>query len=290
MSAIIEIVLIGLFIGGVYGLLSLGLSIIFSGIRELLNIAHGHFALIGSYLAYLIIEKLRIDPLVLLPLILLVSFCLGFALQQGLLNKVVFKDPSVPIMMLLGVALIIENTVLLIFSPDTKSLAPFVPYSLLTIKLWNINVPIIYLICFSISIITILILYMFMKFTFIGRAIRATSENYEVSQGLGVNYKKIYAITFGIGSCMASLGGLLIGLLSSFNPSVGFNYLNLAFGAFILGGMGSIRGCLVGGIIIGLVQSIASYYISTTYAFFISNVLILIVLAFRPQGLFGYKV
>jgi branched-chain amino acid transport system permease protein len=287
---IIDIILTGMFIGGVYGLMALGFSLIFSGMRNSVNLLYGQLCVLGSYLSLAIVRWLKIDPLLSLVVVLPLIFCLTYVLQYVFFNKVVLGEHGTYLLVSLGSALIVENLLIICFSPEVVSLAAYAPYSLGYIKIYGIHLPTIYLIAFSTSILCCILLYLFLKYTYVGRAIRATSENYIYAQLFAVNYKTIFAVTFGLASLMAAMSGIIVGLIYPFTPGYGFSYLELAFFAVIVGGMGSMRGSIAGGLVVGIVRTLATYYLGIPYAKFIGNVVTLIILYIRPQGIFGYKV
>jgi branched-chain amino acid transport system permease protein len=280
----------GVFVGGVYALVGLGLSLIFTGIRNTINICHGQLFILGSYLAFTFARNLGLDPLLSLVFVLPIVFCLGYALQFGLLNKVVFKGLDPYIMVTMGIGLVFENAILLVYKPDMRSLAPFASYAAASLEVAGVRISLAYLIDFIAALLIMLLVYFFMKRTYMGRAIRATSEDSVCAQLFGVNDRKIYATTYAIGSLLAAVGGVFAGLIYAFEPSSGWVYLDMAFAVIVLGGVGSIRGALLGGIILGVVQALASYYIGIVYAYLTSCLITLIILAIRPQGLLGYKV
>lgn len=281
----------GIFVGGVYGIVGLGLSLIFTGIRYTMNVSHGQMVVLGCYLSFSTVTLLRLDPLLSALVVLPVVFCIGLALQYSLINRVMLREPAGRIPLILGIGLIVENFLLILYGPDAKSLTPYAPsYAGRSITLFGISLPFIYLIDFIAAMAAMIFVYIFLKYTFIGRAIRATSEDPITVNLFGVNDKRMYAITFGIGAVLAALGGIFVGLTYAFEPSYGHIYLGMAFSVIILGGIGSIRGALVGGVIVGLVQALASYYIGIAYAFLIQNLITLIVLYLKPEGIFGYEV
>jgi branched-chain amino acid transport system permease protein len=286
----IEIILMGIFIGGVYGLMGLGFSLIFSGIRNSVNLSYGQICIFGTYLSLAIVRWLKIDPLLSAGVVLPLVFFLTYALQYTFFNKVVLGEHGTYLLVSLGTALIIENLLVIYFGPEVASLGVYAPYSLGYIKIYGVSLPMVYLMAFSASILCCVFLYLFLKHTYIGRAIRATSENYIYAQLFAVNYKIIFAITFGLASLMAAISGIIFGLIYPFTPSYGFSYLELAFFVVIVGGMGSMKGCFAGGLIVGIVRALATYYMGVPYAKFIGNVVTLIILGIRPQGIFGYKV
>jgi len=275
----------------VYGLIGLGLSLIFTGIRNNMNIMHGQMALLGSHFAFTASTFLGIDPLLSLIIVLPVAFCVGFILQYTLLNRVVLEPPTY-ILTTVGISLVIENSILIIYGPDLKSLTPYTADFVKTFTSFasDLRIPNVYIIDFVTAVIAMMLIFVFLKYTYMGRAIRATSQDHVAANLLGVNDRKIYATTFGIGSSLAALGGFFAGLTYAFEPFYGPLYLSLALAVMILGGLGSIRGAVVGGIIIGLIQAVVSYLLGITWAQLASNAVTLIFLAFKPEGIFGYRV
>jgi branched-chain amino acid transport system permease protein len=287
----IEIIFMGIFQGGIYAIAGLGLSLIFAGIRNTMNVSHGQMIVLGSYLAYALVVALGLDPLLTLVVVIPIMFGIGFVIQYGFLNRVVLRETAGGRMqIILGVGLIIENSLLLIFNPDPKSLSPFAKYSLGSLKVLGISIPIMYLIDFLVSLGVMVIVYLFMKKTYMGIVIRAASEDYVCVQHFGVNYKKIFAFTFGFGCILAAIAGVLTGITFSFEPASGGIYMNASFSVLVLGGIGSMRGALTGGVILGIIQALAAYYAGITYAYLISSIITLFLLAIRPEGIFGYKI
>lgn len=287
MQPIIDIALMGICIGSVYGLLGLGLSLIFIGIRNTMNVAHGHIALLASFISFAIISTLGIDPLSSMIMVVPFAFFFGFLIQYGVFNRLIHREPPARIPLILGISLIVENTLLITFGPDPKSLGAYARYATLYIEL--LHIPAGYLICLFASLALMLFTYLFMTRTYIGIAIRATSEDFSCVQLFGVNYKKIFAITFALGSVLAAVSGLLLGTLFSFDPSFGSLYLNVAFSVLVIGGT-SLRGCFIGGVILALVYTFSSYFIGIAYSYFLGCVITLMVLFIKPEGIFGYKI
>ncbi|MEM0216152.1 MAG: branched-chain amino acid ABC transporter permease [Candidatus Nezhaarchaeales archaeon] len=285
-----EVILMGTFTGAIYGLIGIGLSLIFTGIRNMINLAHGHLAVLAAYLALTLSSNSMLDPLICALLVVPIVFALGAIIQYGAVNRLIYRSPTIPLILFAGIASIIENVALLVWHPDPRSLAPLAPYSLLTVSLLGVRLPLIYLVGFLISLGSMLILYTFLKHTDIGRAIRAASEDPEYAECLGVDTKKIYAYTFGIGGALAAIAGIMVGLIYLFVPSDGWPYTILSFGVIVLGGVGSMRGAFVGGVILGISQQLSAYYLGVAYQYFVGYILILAVLALRPQGIFGMRV
>lgn len=285
----IELILMGVFLGGVYSVMGLGFSLIFAGIRETMNVTHGALAILGCYLCLLFAER-GIDPLLSILIVVPIMFALGYAIQRGLINRVIYGNPNIVTIILLGLSVIIENTVLLIWTANPKSLTRYAPYTIESIGILGVRIPLNYLLNFCISISTIIVFYLFLKKTYTGISIRATSEDYVCAQFLGVNPKKSYAYTYGLGMIATGIAGILMGLTFAFVPASSLDWLIIAFGVVVLGGLGSMRGVLAGGLILGLSHVLSAYYIGVQYQLFIGYMVILAVLALRPEGIFGYKV
>jgi branched-chain amino acid transport system permease protein len=279
----------GILLGSVYAVMGLGFSLIFAGIRGTMNIAHGALAILGSYLCLLFAAR-GLDPLLGMMPVIPIMFILGYAIQRVLVNRVIYGDPNVVALVLVGLSVLTENLMILIWSPNPKTLTVFAPYAIKGLQIVGHIVPISYLINLFVAIATIIIYYLFLKRTYIGIAIRATSENYVHAQLLGVNPKKSYAYTYGLGTIATGIGGILMGLTFTFVPSTSLEWLTIAFGVVVLGGLGSMRGVLAGGLIMGLSQVLSAYYLGVQYQLLLSYIVILIVLALRPEGIFGYKV
>jgi branched-chain amino acid transport system permease protein len=285
----INLILMGICLGGIYAVMGLGFSLIFAGIRGTLNIAHGALAILACYLCSLFAER-GFDPLLAMLPVITIMFILGYAIQGGLVNRLVYGDPNVFVLLLVGVSVVIENLIIVIWSANPKTLTTFAPYAIQGIKIGGITLPLNYIINFSISVAVIILYYLFLKKTYWGISIRATSESYVYAQLLGVNPKKTYAYTYGLGAIAAGVAGILMGLTFTFVPSTSLDWLTIAFGVVVLGGLGSLRGVIAGGLIMGLTVVLSAYYLGVQYQLFLCYVVILIVLALRPEGIFGYKV
>lgn len=285
-----EVIIMGAFAGAVYGLIGIGLSLIFTGIRNMINLSHGHMAMLAAYVALTLCERFKFDPLICILLDAPMIFILGFVIQYGMINRLVYRSPTVPLIIFAGLASIIENIMLLVWAPDPKSLAHFASYTFLSIRLFGVRLPFIYLLAFFISLGATTGLYFFLKHTLIGMAIRAASEDPEYAECLGIDAKKIYGYTYGLGGVLAAIAGVLVGLIYVFVPSNGWPYTITSFGVIVLGGVGSMRGAFIGGVLLGIVQQLSAYYLGIAYQFFVGYILILIILSIRPQGIIGARV
>jgi len=284
MESLIQPVINGILLGGLYAIIALGLTTMF-GIVKLVNLAHGDLMVLSSYLSLVVITQLGINPFWSMLMVIPIMFVIGFMLQKYLLNRVLGKEMEPPLLVAFGVSIIIQNLLLLVFSPDAQSLMTSI--SVKTIQLGNINLPILYLVNFFIGCSVVLFLRLFYNKTFLGRAIRAASDDEGAAQLMGVDTKNIFAIAMGIAMITAAIAGILIGMTFSFFPHTGAQYLIISFGVIIIGGLGSMKGALAGGIILAEAQLLGAHFTGPGYQLLIGYLVLLIVLAIRPQGLFG---
>ncbi|MGD9125693.1 MAG: branched-chain amino acid ABC transporter permease [Desulfarculaceae bacterium] len=285
MEDLLQPVLNGVLLGGIYAAVGIGLSMIF-GIVKLVNLAHGDLMIVATYLALAIITPLNLTPYLALVAVVPIMFGLGYLIQRHLLNRVLGKGMEPPLIVAFGVSIILQNTLLLIFSPDARSLKTSLVIKSIPIS-ETFSIPLIYLVGFMVGVLVIAALHIFFKTTFLGRAIRAASDDEEAAQYMGVNTRRIYAYAMGIAMMTAAVAGVLVGTTFTFFPHTGPQYLIIAFGVVIIGGAGSMVGTLAGGVILGLAQLLGSHFLGSGYQLLFGYVVLLAVLTFRPQGLFG---
>ena len=274
----------GILLGGLYTMIALGLSMVF-GVMRLLNVAHGDLVVFGSYFAFAIMTFVGMDPILSLVLGIPVLFVLGFFIQKYLMARAFRLSMDAPLIIAIGISLVLQNTYQIIFSPMSRGLST--SYSMESLIMGEIYIPIVYLLSFSVAIIVMFVLGVFLKRTYLGQAIIAASQDAGAAQLMGVNTARIFAFTFGISTAIAAVAGVFLGLTFPFTPVSGIQFLIIAFGVVILGGLGSIIGTFVGGIILGLAQTLAAQYISASMQMLFVYVIVLVLLAVRPRGLFG---
>jgi branched-chain amino acid transport system permease protein len=277
-------IIMGILLGGLYSMIALGLSMVF-GVMRLLNVAHGDLVVFGSYFAFAIMTFVGMDPILSLVLGIPVLFVLGFFIQKYLMARAFRLSMDAPLIIAIGISLVLENTYQIIFSPMSRGLST--SYSMESLIMGEIYIPIVYLLSFSVAIIVMFVLGVFLKRTYLGQAIIAASQDAGAAQLMGVNTARIFAFTFGISTAIAAVAGVFLGLTFPFTPVSGIQFLIIAFGVVILGGLGSIIGTFVGGIILGLAQTLAAQYISASMQMLFVYVIVLVLLAVRPRGLFG---
>jgi branched-chain amino acid transport system permease protein len=275
----------GLLLGGLYGVIGIGMSMIF-GIVRLVNLAHGDLVILGSYLSFVAVTLFPVNPLFTLVVIIPAMFVIGFLIQYYLLNRVLAKGMESPLLVAFGLSIILQNLLLLIFTPDARAL--FTNISVTTLPIGNfLNVPLIYLVDFIASILTIFLLSAFFSRTYMGKAIRAASDDEGAAQLMGINTKTIYAWAMGLAAGTAGIAGVMVGMTFTFYPHTGGEYLIIAFGVVIIGGLGSMIGTFLGGLILGLAQIVGAHFLGPGFQLLSGYVILLIVLTFKPTGLFS---
>lgn len=277
-------IIMGILVGGLYTLIALGLSLVF-GVMKLLNVAHGDLVIFGSYFAYSVMTHMGIDPILSLVMGIPLLFAVGFIIQKFLMAKAFRRSMEAPLIIAFGISLVLENTLQVIFSPMSKGLST--SYSMESLTIGEIYIPYVYLLSFGVAILVMIALGLFFKKTYLGQAIIAASQDEGAAQLLGVNTPRIFAFTFGLAAAISAVAGVFLGLTFPFTPVSGISFLIIAFGVVILGGLGSIIGTAVGGIILGLTQSLAAEYIGASVQMLFLYIIVLVILAVRPKGLFG---
>ena len=276
----------GLLTGLVYGLMALGLSVIF-GVVRVVNFAHGEMMTIAMYIAIVLFSALHLDPLVMLVPISAVLFCFGYALQAGVINPFITRPEHSQFLLLVAIAIIIINVLLIIFGPDAQSVQT--SYSYDSFQIGKLIVDATKLYAAAAALAVAIALYAFFQFTAIGTAIRACADNYTGALVVGLDVKHLYALTFGLGSACVGAAGVMLVLIVDVTPSLGPAYTLLAFVIVITGGLGSMPGALLGGVLIGLTEAMAGLIFTPSAKSMFAFAILVLVLLFRPQGIMGKK-
>lgn len=274
----------GLLLGGVYAVATLGFALVW-GVMNEINIAHAAFIAIGAYTSYFLFSNLGVDPMVSVPISMLVAFAIGYPIQRFLLNRALPYGLVITLATTFGLNLVLENTIRKLWSSDFRSITP--GYATKALHLGSITIPLVPLLVFGLSILFTVLLYLFLERTKVGLAIRATALNRHAARIVGIPVHTLYAITFGIGAALAAASGSMIGTLQSIYPGMGNAFLTKVFVITAVGGFGSITGALVGSIILALIEVFAATLINPLIVDFIAFTLLVAVLVVRPQGLFG---
>jgi branched-chain amino acid transport system permease protein len=284
MSILVQALISGILIGGVYALIGIGLTIIF-GVMRVINFAHGDLLMLGMYATYYLFAMAHVDPFLSIVVTTPLMFLFGAFLQKTIINRVLDALPQNQILLTIGLGLIMSNTIMLAFTSDYKILSTKYSSSSMHVAGISISSPLV--ISFAITAAITAALYWFLLKTDTGQAIRATAQDREAARLMGINVKRMSIIAFGLGSSLAATAGALISPTYYIFPQVGSVFTLKAFVITVLGGMGSVVGATLGGVLIGIAESVGGVYFGSGWKEVVVFVLFLLVLLFKPSGLLG---
>jgi branched-chain amino acid transport system permease protein len=274
----------GVLIGGVFALAAAGLTLIF-GVLRIINFAHGEFLMLGMYMTYWLFVFFGIDPFLSLLVTVPATFALGAVIQRGLIAPVLKAPEEIQILLTLGLSLFLQNFALTVWSPDPRVVN--VSYGTATFQLGSTYVSWPRLAAFASAVVLALGLYAFLKTTELGRAIRAAADSRDGAQLVGIDVRRIYWIAFGIGAaCVGAAGSIITPFFFTF-PTVGLIFTLTSFVVVVLGSLGNFVGALVGGLIIGVAESLGEVFMPGSMKQVVTFGIFILVLLFRPTGLFG---
>ncbi len=282
----LNVIVAGILTGLVYGLMALGLSVIF-GVVRVVNFAHGEMMSIAMYLTVLLFSGLHLDPLVMLVPIAAVLFVFGYVLQAGLINPFISRPEHSQFLLLVALALIIVNALLIIFGPDARTVQT--SYAFDSFQLGALIVDATKLYAGVAAIVVAGLLFTFFRFAPLGKAIRACADNYTGALVVGLDVRRLYALTFGIGAACVGAAGVMMTLIVDVTPLIGPTYTLLAFVIVITGGLGSMAGALLGGLLIGVTEASAGLLFTPSAKSMFAFAILVLVLLFRPQGILGRR-
>jgi branched-chain amino acid transport system permease protein len=283
---VVNVLIAGTLTGLVYGLMALGLSVIF-GVVRVVNFAHGELMTVAMYAATVLFAMLGLDPFIVALPVAAAFFVFGYLLQRALINPFITRPEHSQFMLLVAVAIILVNALLMVFGPDARNVQ--VDYQLDSFEIGKILIDKARLYAAGAAVATAVGLFLFFRKTKTGKAIRACADNYLGAKVVGLDVKKYYAITFGLGSACVAIAGCAMVLLVDVSPPLGPYYTLLAFVIVIVGGLGSMGGALLGGVLIGVSEALAGLFIAPSAKSMFSFGLLILVLLFRPQGLLGKR-
>jgi len=276
----------GVLTGLVYGLMALGLSVIF-GVVRVVNFAHGEMMTVAMYIAITLFAAFQLDPLVMLVPIAAVLFVFGYALQKGLINAFITRPEHTQFLLLVAIATILVNVLLIVFGPDARSVQ--VSYAFDSFEIGPLIVDATKLYAALAAVAVTALLFAFFQYTALGTAIRACADNYTGAQVVGLDVKHLYALTFGLGAACVGAAGVMLVLIADVTPAIGPAYTLLAFVIVITGGLGSMPGALLGGVLIGLTEAMAGLLFTPSAKSMFAFAILVLVLLFRPQGILGKR-
>jgi len=286
MDTVMGSVIGGVFLGAVYALVALGLTLIY-GVLHIINFAHGALLMLSMYAVYFAWYYWGVDPYVAMLFIVPGGFVFGYGLQRGVIGKTSHGKDEIILLVTLGISIVIENLALFFFSADERSVQ--VPYDLDGIDLGVTYV--VYPEIFALvgSLLFTLLLWIFMSRTDTGKAIRCVAKERQGARLVGINVEHIFAVTFGLGTALVAAAASLLAPTYSVHPQSGYLFVLIAFTVVVLGGMGSFVGALVGGFLIGITEQLGRLYLGESLGLITISVIFILILLFRPTGLFGQK-
>jgi len=288
MTPLIQSIVSGIFVGAIYGLAALGLSLAF-GVLKVLNVAHGELIMLGGYGTFFMFSLLGVDPFLSMAAVFAMLVVFGLLLHALLFSHIVKlkEENRIKNSMLIGfgLTLVLHTAAVKLFTADDRSI--FTGYSGEILQIGDIRLPVVRLAGLAIAIIAVIALEYFLNRTYWGKALRATSENWDIASLTGININRVYFVAFGLAAGLAGITGVLISVTFSINPSIGLAWTLKALIVVVLAGLGSIRGTLLGGLLLGVAEALSSLQFGGEYRELIGLLIFLIVLSARPQGLFG---
>jgi branched-chain amino acid transport system permease protein len=289
-QALSQNLVFGLLVGALYGLVALGLSLVF-GVTKFLNVAHGELLMFGGYASFWAFSLLGIDPFLSIPITIIFLSLIGALLYKLVFSRTVKLPEESKIkntlLVAFGLSVILQNLALRFWSADERGITT--SYFSTAFTVMGVRFPISKVAILVVAIVFLIALQLFLKKTYTGKAIRATTQNWEAASLMGIDIHKVYLLSFSLGAALAGVAGTLVAINYSIQPSMGLGWTMKALIVMVLGGLGNIPGTIIGGLILGLTESTTSFFISSNYREVAGLILFILVLIFRSQGFFGSK-
>jgi branched-chain amino acid transport system permease protein len=280
----------GILVGGLYGLAAVGLSLVF-GVTKFLNVAHGELLMLGGYASFWLFTLRDVDPFLSLPVVAFFLVLIGFVLYKLLFARMVTltEDNKIKNTLLVGfgLSLIFQTVAKQLWTADDRGITT--DYSLQAFTLFGVRFPIVRVASLAVALICLLALHLFLRKTYTGKAIRATVQDWEAATVMGIDIHRVYLLAFVVGAALAGVAGALVAVGYSIQPTMGLDWTLIALVVMVLGGLGSILGTFVGGLVLGVTQSLTNYWPGAEWRWIVALLLFLVVLILRPQGLFGSR-
>jgi branched-chain amino acid transport system permease protein len=290
LESVSQTLILGILVGALYALVALGLSLVF-GVTKFLNVAHGELLMFGGYASFWVFSLLGVDPFLTIPTTLVSLTLIGAIIYRLVFVRMVKLPEETKIKNTLlvgfGLSVILQNLALRFWSADDRGITA--SYSSVAFTVLGVRFPLVRLASLLTALVFLLALHLFLRKTYTGKAIRATVQDWEAATLMGIDIHRVYFLAFVLGAALAGVAGTLVAVNYSIEPSMGLNWTLKALIVMVLGGLGSITGTLVGGLLLGLTESATSLLLGSNYREVVSLVLFVLILIFRPQGLFGTK-
>ncbi|MCS7138052.1 MAG: branched-chain amino acid ABC transporter permease [Candidatus Caldarchaeum sp.] len=282
--SLINLVLNGLLLGGLFALMAFGLSIMV-GVMKVVNIAHGDIMILAAYIAFGMMSLLKIDPFLSIILVAPLMYVIGYMLQKFTINRVLLYGSDQPVLLTFALSIIIQNLLLLSFTADARSLIQ--PYLFININLVGLQPSPRYLISSVAAVMIFIAVYLFFKKTYLGKAMRAVPFDYEGAKLIGIRPDSVYNHAAGLSALISAVAGIMIGMSFTFYPDSGPMFILLSFGVIVVGGLGSLRGTMIGGLIVGEALVLGGFFLGSRFQLMAVYLIILVILYLKPKGLFG---
>jgi branched-chain amino acid transport system permease protein len=284
MALFVQVLVSGILLGGLYALMALGLALVW-GVLNIVNLSHGALIMLGAYVTYSLVTGAHFDPFAALPIAAAVLFAIGYAIQRGILNLVIRGPMFNTLLITFGIEVVLMYLAQLWFSADYRTINP--GYAGASYAVGGITIPFVQLIAFAIAIGLTVAMWLFLLHSRTGRGIRAAAQNLVAARLYGVSPKRIYALTFGLGAALAGVAGGLYGTVSQINPYIGGALTAKSFVIAIIGGLDNPLWVIVGGLFLGVIESLTALFIGPTYRDVASFGILVLILIVRPSGLLG---
>lgn len=284
MDIFLQLLVSGFLLGGIYFLVSLGLTLVF-GVMKIVNFAHGDFLMLGMFGAFFLFQLFGVNPYISLFIMAPALFVLGMLIYKTIVGRTISRPHVVQIFVFIGLSVALQNLALILFSADYRAINTSMTSAVLSIGSVRISVPL--LIAFLVAGFITVLLFLFLHFTYTGKAIRAASQDQFAATLMGVSNQKIYMMSFSIGLGLLGIAGSLLMPIYSVYPTVGEQFVLIAFVVVVLGGLGSLPGAVAGGLLIGVIETMSSYFIAPSMKQLIYFSVFILILILRPNGLFG---
>lgn len=282
----LQVALNGILLGGLYACMAISFSLIW-GVLNIINLAHGSMMLVGAYVTYTLHSRFGLDPVLTIPFSATALFVFAYVLQRLVFNRVVMTSIFLTLILTFGLDMMLINFNIAMFTADVRSITTW--YSGAALEIGGIRLAYTRILVFALALTMTLALYVFLKWSRVGHAIRAVAQDPNAAQVMGVNTQRVYAVTFGLGAAMAGATGSLLTIVYAFSPVIGDPFTLKSFVVVILGGLGNMFGALLAGIFLGVAENIVSAFIHPGYRDAVSFCLLVAILVLRPTGFLGRR-
>jgi branched-chain amino acid transport system permease protein len=284
---IAQVIAYGIMVGALYGLVAIGLALLF-GVARYLNITHGSFIMMGGYVSFWLFTLWHVDPFASLPLVMLVMFLMGLILYKALFSPLSKLPEGLKInnsmLVTFGLLWVLDNAGILLWTSDMRRITP--SYFGAMFEIFGVRLPFISLGVIGLALLVVFALHLLLTKTYFGKSVRATTQDWEAAKLMGINIDRTYLVSCGIGVALAGVAGTAIALMYSITPGGGLEWLLIALIVLVLAGLGNIKGIFIAGVMLGLVEAVSVYVVGAPYRAAVGLAIFVLVLMFRPQGLF----